>query len=111
MFGFYGTQRYLVTAGRREFAIFAALGAGPRAIGRLVTRRALMFGLPGLCFGAVSGFIVVAWMRDEYVTDVVPPLTVTLLVSAAISALLLAATIAPARAARNTDPGPLLKQE
>src|SRR5690606_16692788 len=35
-FGFYGTQRYLVAAGRREYAIRASLGAGPRALGRLV---------------------------------------------------------------------------
>ena len=33
-FGFYGTQRYLVAAGRRECAIRAALGAGPDARSR-----------------------------------------------------------------------------
>src|SRR5690606_13984558 len=37
--GFYGTQRYLVTAGRREYAIRASLGAGPKALGRLVMGR------------------------------------------------------------------------
>src|SRR5690606_7148026 len=34
--GFYGTQRYLVASGRREYAIRASLGAGPGALGRLV---------------------------------------------------------------------------
>ena len=35
-FGFHGTQRYVVMAGRREYAIRAAIGATPRALGRLV---------------------------------------------------------------------------
>src|SRR5690625_5392110 len=38
-FGFYGTQRYLVAAGRREYAILASVGAGPRALFKTVLIR------------------------------------------------------------------------
>jgi ABC-type antimicrobial peptide transport system permease subunit len=58
--GFYGTQRYLVTAGRREYAIRSALGAGPRSLGRLVIARGMRLGLPGLIFGIILAFLVVA---------------------------------------------------
>src|SRR5690606_31590614 len=66
-FGLYGTQRYLVAAGRREYAIRAALGAGPKAIGRLVVWRSWLLGLPGLVMGGLFAFIVVAWLRDDFV--------------------------------------------
>src|SRR5690606_38340703 len=42
--GFYGTQRYLVAAGRREYAIRASLGAAPSALGRLVILRGIVLG-------------------------------------------------------------------
>ena len=48
-FGFYGTQRYLVTAGRREYAIRASLGAGPRALGRLVLSAVWCWACRGCC--------------------------------------------------------------
>jgi ABC-type lipoprotein release transport system permease subunit len=110
-FGFYGTQRFLVAAGRREYAILAALGAGPRALGRLVLRRGLIQGVPGLVLGPVLAFIVVAWMRDDFVSEAVSPIVTAGSVAFGIVALLLAATIGPARQARDTDPGPLLKEE
>lgn len=110
-FGFYGTERYLVAAGRREFAIRAALGAGPRAVGRLVLARGTLLGAPGLVFGSLLACIAVAWMRQDFIPESVSPLAVALTVAVAIGAVLLAATLGPARLARNTDPGPLLKQD
>src|SRR5690606_5443271 len=77
-FGFYGTQRYLVAAGRREYAIRASLGAGPRALARLVFTRGFALGLPGLVLGLPFAFIVVAWLRDEYISREVSPALVTL---------------------------------
>src|SRR5690606_9019037 len=47
-FGFYGTQRYLVTAGQREYAIRSAIGAGPNGLTRLVAGRSLSLAMPGL---------------------------------------------------------------
>jgi hypothetical protein len=110
-FGYLGTQRFLVDSGRREFAILAALGAGPKAIGRLVLGRGLLQGLPGLVLGSLFAFIVVAWLRDDFLSHAVRPATVTVLVAAGIAGLLLAATLGPAYRARNTNPGPLLKEE
>lgn len=110
-FGFYGTQRYLVTAGRREYAIRASLGAGPKALGRLVFRRGLLLSLPGLVFGAMLAFTLVAWLRDEYVSRDISPGAVTIGVVAGLVVLLLLASLGPARQARRTQPAPLLREE
>lgn len=110
-FGFYGTQRFLVAAGRREYAILGALGAGPRALGRLVLRRGLVLGMPGLVLGTLLAFIVVAWLRDGFVSRSVSPAVVALLVAIGIAALVFGATLGPARQARNTEPAPLLREE
>jgi hypothetical protein len=110
-FGFYGTQRYLVTAGRREYAIRASLGAGPRALGRLVFRRGLMLSLPGLVVGALLAFIVVAWLRDGFITRDIGPGLVTLGVVIGLSGLLVLASLGPARQARRTQPAPLLRED
>jgi len=109
--GFYGTQRYLVTAGRREYAIRASLGAGPKALGRLVFSRGLMLCLPGLVTGALLAFILVAWLREDFVSPEIPPGAVTLAVVAGLGVLLLAASLGPARQARRTQPAPLLREE
>lgn len=110
-FGYYGTQRFLVGAGRREYAILGALGAGPRALGRLALRRGVVQGLPGLVVGAVLGFIVVAWLREDFVSRESSPSAIALIVTAGVAALLLAATWGPARQASRTEPAPLLKEE
>lgn len=110
-FGYFGTQRFLVATGRREFAILAAVGAGPNAIGRLVLARGLGQGLPGLVLGSLLAFVVVAWLRDGFFSSAVPPAAVAMLVAAGIAGLLLAATLGPARQARKTQPAPLLREE
>jgi ABC-type antimicrobial peptide transport system permease subunit len=110
-FGFYGTQRYLVAAGRREYAIRAALGAGPRALGRLVLARGLTLGLPGLVLGALLAFIITAWLRGDYVVRAVSPLIVTTIVIAGLAALMIAASVGPARRARQTAPAQQLREE
>lgn len=109
--GFYGTQRYLVTAGRREYAIRASVGAGPRALGRLVFVRGLLLGLPGLVLGTLLALIVVAWLRDEFVSRDVSPWIVTGAVAVGIALLLAAASLGPARQARRTEPAPLLRED
>jgi ABC-type antimicrobial peptide transport system permease subunit len=78
--GFYGTQTFLVTAGRREYAVRAALGAGPRSLRRLVFTRGLGMGLPGLVAGTLLAFIVVAWLRDDYVSREISPGFVSVIV-------------------------------
>jgi ABC-type lipoprotein release transport system permease subunit len=109
--GFYGTQRYLVTAGRREYAIRASIGAGPKALGRLVILRGLMLGLPGLVLGALLAFITVAWLRDDFISRDISPFAVTVAVVGGLVLLLTAASLGPARQARRTQPAPLLREE
>ncbi|MFS8609035.1 MAG: ABC transporter permease, partial [Gammaproteobacteria bacterium] len=109
--GFYGTQRYLVTAGRREYAIRASVGAGPRALGRLVLARGFVLGLPGLVLGTLLALIAVAWLRDEYLSRDVSPFLVTGAVAVVVTLLLLAASVGPARQARRTEPAPLLRED
>jgi predicted permease len=110
-FGFYGTQHYLVAAGRREYAIRASVGAGPRALGRLVVARGFALGLPGLALGLPFAFMLVAWLRDDYISRDVSPALVTLVVAAGLAGLLLVASVGPARNARATQPAPLLRQD
>jgi ABC-type lipoprotein release transport system permease subunit len=109
--GFYGTQRYLVAAGRREYAIRASLGAGPRALGRLVLERGVRLGLPGLVIGTLVAFTTVAWLRDRYVPYETSALAVTAVVAGALVLLLLAASFGPSRHARRTQPAPLLRDD
>lgn len=110
-FGFYGTQRYLVAAGRREYAIRASIGAGPGALGRLLLSRGLLLGLPGLVMGGLLAFIAVAWLRDDFVSRDISPGAVTFWVIAGLTLLVLAASVGPAREARHTQPAPWLREE
>lgn len=110
-FGYYGTQRYLVAAGRREYAIRASLGAGPAALGRLVIARALLMSVPGLACGGLLAFIAVAWLREEYLGGRISPARVTVLVVMALCVLLIASSLGPARAARRTQPARLLRED
>jgi ABC-type antimicrobial peptide transport system permease subunit len=110
-FGFYGTQRYLVNAGRREYAIRSAIGAGPRAIHRLVIVRALIMALPGLLIGGLLTYIVITWLRDDFVSKDVSPAAIMVVVWLGMTILILAATFGPARLAASTNPALLLKEE
>jgi ABC-type antimicrobial peptide transport system permease subunit len=110
-FGFYGTQRYLVAAGRREYAIRASLGAGPSALGRLVLFRGLLLGTPGLVTGGLLAYIAVAWLRDDFISPEIAPSLVTIWVLAGLTFILLVASLGPAREARRTQPAPLLRED
>jgi len=110
-FGFYGTQRYLVAAGRREYAIRVAVGAAPDAVGRLVILRALQISLPGIAIGGMLAFIVAAYLRGDYVVSEVSPGLVTMLVVLGLASIVFAATIGPARETRRTQPAPLLRED
>jgi ABC-type antimicrobial peptide transport system permease subunit len=113
--GFYGTQRYLVAAGRREYAIRASLGAGPRALSALVFRRGLLLGLPGLVLSLPLAFILDSWLyKEDYIRGDYSVLTVTAIVAAVVIgllALMALASIGPSLQARRTQPAPLLREE
>jgi hypothetical protein len=110
-FDFYGTQQFLVAAGRREYAIRASLGAGPKSLGRLVIWRGLVLGFPGLVFGVPLGIIVVARLRDEFLSREISSLSVALITVVGLMPILLIASLGPARAAKATQPAALLRQE
>jgi ABC-type antimicrobial peptide transport system permease subunit len=110
-FGFYGTQRYLVTAGQREYAIRSAIGAGPNALARLVVGRSLSLVLPGLVIGGTLAFVAVTWLRDGFVAAAVSAESVTLLVLLVILALVTAATFGPTLQARRVAPAALLRED
>jgi hypothetical protein len=110
-FGYYGTQRYLVAAGRREYAIRTAFGAGPDALGRLVFTRGFLLSLPGLGLGALLAFIAVAWLRGDFVSPAISPAFVTLGVAVGLLLLLSVASLGPAREARRTQPARLLRDD
>jgi hypothetical protein len=109
--GFYSTQSYLVNAGRREYAIRAALGAGPRALGHLVMRRGFAMGLPGLVLAGLLGAFAVKWLRQDFISVTVTTVYVVVTTLSALALLVLLATLAPARHTRNTEPAPLLREE
>jgi ABC-type antimicrobial peptide transport system permease subunit len=109
--GFYGTQRFLVSAGRREYAIRASLGAGPRALRRLVFGRGLLLGLPGIIVGGLLAFIVVAYLRGDVVSRDIAPGLVAVCMLAGLVLLILAASVGPARHAGRTQPASLLRED
>lgn len=110
-FGLYGTQRFLVNVGRREYAIRRAIGAGPRTIRRLVLQSGQTMGIPGLVSGAVLAHVLVAWLRDEFALTAVSPLIAAILVLVSIDLVVHAAALAPANHAARTAPAPLLREE
>jgi predicted lysophospholipase L1 biosynthesis ABC-type transport system permease subunit len=76
-----------------------------------VISRGFVLGLPGIVVGGLLAFIVAAWLRGDFVTRSVSPGWVTTWVVAALVLLLMAASMAPAREARRTQPAPLLRED
>ena len=109
-FGIYSTQSYLVARGNREYAIRSALGAGPRALGRLVALRTLTIGLPGIVFGSLLCFIAVAWLSADYLSGVVSPIIATAAVTLIGICVVAIASIRPMQRARRTVAGQFLRQ-
>jgi hypothetical protein len=110
-FGFYGLQGYLVSAGRREYAIRTSLGAGPRAIASLVMIRGLSLASPGVIIGGLMAFIWVNWMRDEYLSRDVSSGTIGWAVVFGLVLLVFAASIGPARYAGSMSPAGQLRED
>lgn len=109
-FGFYGTQRYLVMAGRREYAIRAAAGATPAALARLVLARGLRLAIPGALLALPLSIAMVAWLRDFYIPRSISPYAVALVTVVGLLGVAAAASIGPAGVARRTQPAQLLRE-
>ena len=109
--GFYGTQYYLVSAGRREYAIRAALGADPDKIGRTVQMRALSLALPGLVLATFFAWILVSWLRRGFVGPAVSAGGIAAFVAFGIAVLIFTASLGPARHARSVQAAAVLRDE
>jgi ABC-type antimicrobial peptide transport system permease subunit len=110
-FGLYGMQHFLVAASRREFAIRASVGAGPRSLERLVYVRAVLLGLPGIVLGSLLAFIVVLWLQDRYLSREIVPGIVAVAVVSGLTLLLVGASVGPAREVKNSKVAPLLSED
>jgi ABC-type antimicrobial peptide transport system permease subunit len=109
--GLYGIVAYGVTSRRSEFGVRMALGAQEADIRRLVLHETSRIVVMGVLAG-IAG----ALLASELVTRVVPdaPASNWLLVSAAVSALVVITMLAawiPARAAAKTDLAVTLRLE
>ena len=111
LFGFYGIQRFLVDAGRREFAILAAIGAGPKRLRRRVIGTGLMLALPGLVFAGPLGYLALAALKPEFLPESIPALAIVVFVLAALAALLVVTSLAPARRAAEIAPAAQLRED
>ena len=109
--GFYGTLRFMVDAGRFDYALRAALGASPRDLQRHVLIRGLTLGLPGLAAGLVLAGLALVWLREWfelYMLSLWLPLLLTGLV---LGAILLLAVWLPARRVAAMNPAAALRDE
>jgi len=109
--GVYGIVAYAVTRRTQEIGVRVALGAGRRAVVRLIVSRGMMLTLGGIVLGGAGAFGVTGLLRD-LLFEVGPRDPVTL---AAVALLLLAATLLaswlPARRATKVDPMVALRYE
>ena len=110
-FGFFAMQRFLVDSGQRETAIRMALGAGPAEVRRLVLRRALTSGLPGLFIGGLLGLILVLWLSEDLISRSVPALAIAGITVLCLAILMLIASLQPALRAARTQPGRWLRED
>ena len=109
--GIYGVMSYTVQQRRQEFGIRLALGASPRAIVAMVTRRGAVLSGAGIAIGTVAALAGAGLMRNLLFG--VPPHDVatfvaTVLILAAVGVL---AAYLPGRRATRVDPVSALREE
>jgi putative ABC transport system permease protein len=109
--GVYGMVSFLVASGRREIGVRMALGARPQGIVRLMLARGIGMAMAGAGVGAAIAAGVSLLFRAQMYG--VPPIDVLALVGAAglLVAVVLLATVIPARAAARVDPLVVLREE
>jgi putative ABC transport system permease protein len=109
--GLYGVTAYRVSQRRPEIGIRMALGAGRRAIVRLVLSRAIWLVLTGVIIGTVASAIL-SGLIDGLLYGVTPRDPATL--ASAVLILITVATVAaslPARRASRIDPWTVLRDQ
>jgi putative ABC transport system permease protein len=109
--GIYGVMAYLVAQREREIAVRMALGARHSDVLGSVLGHSLRLAAPGVLLGLVGALISARVMRSFlYEVEPTDPL-VLVLVCSGVAALVVAATLVPARRAAGTDPMTVLRSE
>ena len=109
--GVYGVLSYAVSLRTREIGIRVALGAGRRAIGRMVLRQGAVVAGIGLLAG-LAGAVALTRLLGGLLYEVSPTDPLTLgLTTALLFGTALAASWVPARRAARTDPASVLRGE
>jgi putative ABC transport system permease protein len=109
--GLYGVMSYSVTCDTREMGLRVALGATPKRILKMVTRRGLRLIGTGLVIGSIGAFVVTRSLSGVlYHVSASDPLTFALAM-ALLAAVALAACYMPARRATHVDPMVALRHE
>jgi predicted permease len=109
-FGVFSLLSYAVTARRRELGIRIALGAAPARIAGDVARQALWMLVPGLAAGLVIASVSLRFLGSLLFG--VSPLDPAALAgaAAALTVVVVAATVMPARSAVRVDPVVALRE-
>lgn len=109
--GIYGVVAYSVARRTREIGLRLALGAAPRRVQREVIREGLRIavigGLPGLALAAAAGRVLAAKLHGVKAVD---PLVFSAVIGL-IVAMVLIASLAPARRAARVEPIVALRSE
>jgi len=107
--GFYGTLRFLMQGHRFEFALRAALGAGPRELYRQALARGLWLAVPGLMLGLPVTLLILTLLGDYLAAVDARVWPATFAGMVLLTAALLLAIHPIARQASRQDPGPALR--
>jgi predicted permease len=109
--GLFGVLAFAVAQRTREIGVRLALGASPRHVFFLVTRRGLALVIAGLAFGA-AGALAVARFVEHLLYQTSPVDLVSFTIAAAVLTVAgLLASLIPARRAMRVDPMVSLRQE
>jgi putative ABC transport system permease protein len=109
--GLYGMVSFIVALKRREIGVRMALGARPRAILQLMLAQGMTTALTGAACGGAIALALSVVLRAQVFR--VPPIDFTafLVAAALLVAVVLVASLIPARAASRVDPLIVLRDE
>lgn len=109
--GIYGSVSYVVAQRTREFGLRIALGASGRDVSRGVLRRAVVIGVQGLALGLLAAAVGARFLETMLFGVSAGSPVVYASVSALLLAVVLVASLLPARRAARIDPMVAMRAE